>query len=112
MSTHTVKAVRRLVVAIVVLAVLVIAALAIGLIAQTKAAHADKNEAHDAKQIAQLAENELARFKAFTGSVLCELVQPIGAAVPPTSISSFGLTILHGAQHASNTLACQPPKGH
>lgn len=118
MSTQTIKHLRTIIVVMFVLAAGTIAALAIGLVAQTTAGHADKhavavaqNEAHDAKQLAQLAENELTRFRSFAGSVLCDLVQPIGAAVPPTSISSFGLTILRGAKHASTTLDCRPPKG-
>lgn len=118
MSAHTVRSIRLIITAIILLAAGTITALTIGLIAQTTAAHAAKhasaaatNEANDAKKIAQVAENELTRFRAFTGSVLCDLVQPIGTVKPPPSISAFGLTILHGAQHASNTLACTPPKG-
>lgn len=118
MSTQTIKHLRTIVTAMFLLAVGTIAALTIGLLAQTSASHAAQkasaaatNEAADAKKIAQLAENELARFKSFTGSVLCDLVQPIGLVVPPANVSTLGLTILHGAKHASSTLACVAPKG-
>jgi hypothetical protein len=112
MSPHTVRNLRRLIAAMMVLAIGVIAALTIGLIAQTSASSAAKKAAAVSAQRTIDLQTELARFKAFTGDVLCGVLQPLGVLKPPPNITTIGLTLLHGAKHGSDKLACPAPKRH